>query len=189
MTMFKLRVTILVFLLPTVSSAQYFADEWQAFYSEGSCFVAMKSAPVDAKEVDFLEAKVSFYRPHLKAKRRVEDFPNVVADPVILNVQVLPAWSEVEQSPLSAVDVKYGDNRSKLTLDPTVGGSDMPAYLLGGDEAASAWSHLKADHDLFVVLTYGVDRTVVLAVSSKRINVASAMYDACVAVAGEKDDN
>jgi len=87
------------------------------------------------------------------------------------------------------VDVKYGDIRLKLTLDPAVGDSDMPAYLLGGDEAASVWSHLKANHDLFVVLTYGVDRTVEIEVSSERIDVASAMYDACVAVSGEKDES
>jgi hypothetical protein len=184
----NLRYLILVALLPTLSSAQYFADEWQAFFSERSCFVAMKAAPWDDTEVDFVEAKVSFYRPHLKAERRVEDFPAVVADPVILYVQVLPLWSEVENTPLSSVEIRFGDIKSELTLDPAVGDSNMPAYILGGDDAASAWEHLKANLDLFVVLTYGDVQQTEIEVSSKRFGVASAMYDACVTVSGEKDD-
>ncbi len=183
-----IRYIVLVALLPTLSSAQYFASEWQAIFGERSCFVAMKAAPVDGKEFDFLEAKVSFYRPHLIAERRHEEFPTVVADPVILYVQVLPLWSAVENSPLSSVEVRYGDIKSKLTLDPAVGESNMPAYILGGDDAASAWEHLKADLNLFVVLTYGVDQKTEIEVSSNRIGVASAMYDACVTFSGEKYD-
>lgn len=185
--MSKLLIVIPTLFLPTVSSAQYFADEWQAFFSERSCFVGMKAKRGNEKEDDFLEAKVSFYRPHLKRERRLTDFPNVIADPVIFYVQVLPLWSEIEEIPLSAVEVKYGDISSKLTHDPSVGDSGMPAYVLGSHEAASAWKHLKADHDLFVVLTYDVDRKIEIEVSSKRIEVASAMYDACVAVSSEKD--
>ena len=186
--MSKLLIAILVLLLPGVSSAQYFADEWQAFFSERSCFVGMKATQGNSKEYDFLEAKVSFYRPHLKSERSLEDFPNVIADPVIFSVQVLPLWSEVEEIPLSAVEVKYDNIRSKLTLDLGVGDSDVPAYFLGGHEAASAWKHLKADRDLFVVLTYEVDREIEIEVSYKRIKVASAMYDVCVTVSSEKDD-
>lgn len=183
--MSKLLIVVLTLVLPAVSSAQYFADEWQAFYSEGACFVGMKAKRGNEKEDDFLEAKVSFYRPHLESERHHTDFPNVMADPVILYVQVLPLWSEIEEIPLSTVEVKYGGIISKLTHDTSVGDSGMPAYVLGNHEAASAWKHLKADRDLFVVLTYDVDRKIEIKVSSKRIEVASAMYDACVAVSSE----
>lgn len=178
----KVLTTTALLFLPVISSAQYFADEWQAFFSERSCFVGIKVSQGNERDDDFLEAKVSFYRPHSEADRRPKKHPDVKAEPVILYVQVLPLWSSIDEMPLSAVEVRYGDISAKLTHDPSVHGSGMPAYLLGGREAASAWEHLKGDHGLYLVLTYSPDQQVEIAVSPKRIKVASAMYDACVAV-------
>ena len=156
-------------------------DKWQAYFGSRACLVVGRAATTKNSEFDVIYVSAFFDTLHRISERSLKDFPHVVADPVILHVSVWPQrFDAVEEYPMFSLDVGYGGVRSRLIRYPENVYSDTPLYVIGGDEAASAFKHLKDNQDLIVVLSYGSDREIAVELSSDQFEFASAMYDTCV---------
>lgn len=141
----------------------------------------MEATPSENLDWPYLTITVSIFTPILESEMSLPQLPEIKAEPVVVQIQVLPSISDREQLPQDiVVSIEAAATNGVLTRDVTIGDDDLPGFVIGGKVASSAWDYLRRGGTLDVHIDIPDHDNLEFKLKSDQITIAAPMFEACL---------